>query len=137
MEADLIARLLDVAGVTALVGSRVYVKPPQDATYPLIRIQRIGSEHAHEMEGAAGICQALTQIDCIGRQVKDVKTLVEQVRQAIQGFKGTQGSTTFRSILLTDQRDLDEPDQQGGETGHFRTVMDFTITYVESIPSFA
>jgi hypothetical protein len=34
--------LRDQAEVTALVGSRVYTSLPQDKTYPLVRLQRIG-----------------------------------------------------------------------------------------------
>ena len=137
MEADLIARLKSVAGVSNLVGTRVFGHVQQGEGYPLARIQRIGSEHSHDMAGASGICKALVQIDCVSRIVKDAKDVAEAVRLAIQGWKGTQGDTNFRSILLTDQRDLDEPDQQGGETGHSRVVMDFTVTYQESVPSFA
>lgn len=137
MEADLIARLKAVAAVVALVAARVYVRVPQGAIYPLIRIQRISSDHAQDMEGASGICQALIQIDCISRTVTSAKDVAEEVRKALQGWKGTQGGTTFRSILLTDQRDLDEPDEQGGETGHYGVSMDFTVAYVESIPVFA
>lgn len=134
MEADLISRLEAVTGVTNLVSSRIYVMVPQNAIYPLIRMQRIGSDHNQEMNGSAGVVEAIVQIDCIGRKAKQAKDVAEQVRLALQGWKGSQGGTEFRSILLTDQRDLEEPDQQGGEFGHFRVSMDFTVTYQESIP---
>lgn len=137
MESDLIAKLKAVAAVAALVGTRVYVKVPQDTEYPLIRITRISSNSAQHTGGAAGICQAIVQIDCISRTVTSAKNVVEEVREAMMGWRGTQGDTVFRSILLTDRRDLDEPDEQGGELGHFGESMDFTITYQESIPSFA
>lgn len=137
MEADLIARLKAVTGVTDLVSTRVYGVVPQGATYPLIRLQRIGSEHHHHAGGAAGVVQALVQIDCIGRLMSEAKNVAEQVRLALQGWDGTQGDTTFQSVLLTDQRDLEESDQQGGELGHFGVSMDFTVTYQESIPSFS
>lgn len=136
MDEDLRSRLLAVAGVTNLVGQRVYFRVPQDATYPLIRMQLIGSNHHHDNDGAAGIAQALVQIDCIDQMVSDAKAVSRQVRLALQGFRGTQGDTNFRSILLSDQRDLDQPDVQGGETGHYGVSMDFTVTYVESIPAF-
>jgi hypothetical protein len=137
VEIDLIARLKAVAGVSALVSTRIYGgRVPQSAIYPLIRIQRIGSDHAQDTSGASGLCQALMQIDCFGKLVADAKSVAEQVRLALQGWRGTQGSTNFRSILLTDQRDLDEHDQQGGELGFYGVSMDFTVSFVESIPSF-
>lgn len=136
MERDLIARLKAVAGVSALAGTRVYVVVPQGSAYPLIRLQRITSDHAQATSGGAGLCQAIVQIDCIARLVADAKDLANEVRDALMGWSGTQGDTSFRSVLLMDQRDLDEPDQQGGETGHFGVSLDFKVSYVESIPSF-
>lgn len=136
MNVDLKDQLLSISEITNLVGQRVFFHVPQDTTYPLVRMQQIGGDHHHHTEGAAGLAQALMQIDCIGRLVADAKSVAEQVRLALQGWSGTQGSTTFQSVLLLDQRDLNEPDNQGGETGHYAVSMDFMVSYVESVPSF-
>lgn len=138
MESALRTRLLAVPGVASLVGSSgVHVgNVPQGSSYPRIRLQRISTDHAHCQEGGAGIATAITQVDCHARTAKRAKQAADAVRTAVQGWKGASGSVDFRSILLDGERDQFEPDQKGGEQGHYTVQVDLQIHFVESIPTY-
>jgi hypothetical protein len=62
-------RLLSTAGVTALVGTRVYqLKLPQRPTLPAIRVQLINSTEPYHLRGGSAWHQVLIQTDAVAEE---------------------------------------------------------------------
>ena len=63
------ARILALAAVTALVGTRVYMqRVPQSPVYPLVRVQFIDDQSPYHLRGPVGTTTARVQVDAIARE---------------------------------------------------------------------
>lgn len=124
------ARLAAVAGVSSLVGSRIYpVKAPQNATFPLVVYQRISGERDDPLADASGLCSARIQISChaSGTNPYDgVKALASQVRQALQKARGTFGGVVVDDITIETDQDIYDP-----QTEDFFVAIDVIVWHRE------
>lgn len=125
MEADLIARLLATAGVTALVSTRInWSRRPQGSALPAIVLHRIdGAPDVHH-GGASGLVVSRVQADCWGVSYGSAKAVARAIETAITAQTFTQGATRFDLILIDSERD-DTSDQS--DTPLFRTSLDLMI----------
>lgn len=102
----LYARLTSFGGLSALVGSRIYPNIiPQNSTYPCIIYGRVAAEHFHCMEGSSGLVAETYQIDIFATSKSSAEAIAEQVRLALQGYRGTSAGVAVNGVLLTDTRD--------------------------------
>lgn len=89
------ARILDIAAVTALVGSRVYSNVfPQSPTWPAVRVQDIGQNEDLHLRGAVGVIRGLVQVDVVSGVRSGVSALSEAktVMALIHGDGGGSGA---------------------------------------------
>jgi hypothetical protein len=137
LEGDLRTYLLTKTGVTNLVTTTgVYVgRIPRAARYPVIGISRVSGGHEHVLSGAAGYATPRIQLDVWSTSMVTTLAVAEAVRQVMQGFKGTMGSTTVSSVVLENEIDLTEEPDDGSDLGIEHRVLDYFIRYTESIPS--
>lgn len=108
--------LLNVSGVTALAGPRVYaVEAPQSTTAPFVVWQRITSsvERTHDGNDSQDI---LVQVSCYATTFAATCALRDAVRTAMDAGDAT-GRTLFR-----DTRDSKEQ-----ERNLFRSDIDFDV----------
>lgn len=123
--------LTENAGVTALVGTRVYpVIAPQAATLPLIVYTLISGQQEESHSGASGLARPRYQFDCYAETITAAFALGEAVRLAIHGFAGTlggAGGVTCGGILFAGKRVLYEP-----ETKIHRVSIDYFIWHEEA-----
>jgi hypothetical protein len=123
------ARLLDIAGVTALVGQRVYCgSRPQAGALPDIVINRISGAPIYTDDGESGLASARIGIDCWGPTYGSAKLSARAVIAALSAFVGEQSGVVFQNTLLDAGRDFREG---GGNAPEylFRTNLDFIVWF--------
>ena len=127
MEEALIARLLGIAAVSGMVGTRVYPgSRPQGSALPAVVLNRISGGPLYADDGEAGLEQARIQVDCWAASYAGAKLLARAVKASLSAFEGTVGETTFQLIELDIEQDLREG---GGDAVDypFRTALDFLV----------
>ena len=124
--------------VTNLVGTRIYPRhlPRDNTTYPVLTHQLISNNHLHVIGSAAGQSTARVQVDCWGLKLADVETLAEAVRGILQGYSGKMGTVDVGFVMLVNDMDMHESPKDASEQWLYRRVMDFTVKYGESVPTF-
>ena len=109
IEAALYSRLSGFAGVSDLVGTRIYpLAAPDDAIYPLIRYQRVQATRLESLAGPSGLSAVRFQIDAFGQGdegYRDAGDVAEQIRLALDGFGGTVAGVVIQSTTLLNERD--------------------------------
>lgn len=125
VEEVLYARLTGFAGLTALVGEKVYPnRIEQGVANPSLSYLRISSVRESAMSKDIGIVQARFQFDIWADNYSDSVAVKEQVRLALQRWDD---GDVIIEVFLEDQSDLYEDD-----TRTHRVRMDFRVIYRES-----
>jgi uncharacterized protein DUF3168 len=121
LQGAIVTRLKGFAGLTALVGNRVYDNVPQAATFPYVSW---GPEQAisDDADCITGFSVTI-QIDAWSRAVglPEVKQIAEQVRLALHNYDLTLTANALVSIDHSQTRTLRDPD---GLTNH--ALIEFT-----------
>jgi len=106
IEEALRARLLAVAGVTALVSTRVYpVVMPQDPTFPCVTYQRLGEVRHLRMGAPAPLNDVVFQVDAWAEGFQACKTLAAAIRTALDAVSWTAGAETVQVAYLQTEED--------------------------------
>lgn len=135
-KSDLYNFLKNNAGLTALVGDRIYpIAAAVNASFPYLTVRRIRSEHDHHMANASGLNKQGIEINCFDADPLTLEAVSEALRNLLDGYRGTIGSTTVRSIHLIDEEDDWIPPTDSGPAGAFVTSMEFRVTHLESVPT--
>ena len=126
IETDIRARLLADAGVSAIVGTRIYaVILPQDPTYPAASYQRISGPRMQELAGATDRAMARIQIDSWAVTYAGAQSLAAAIRESLNGFIGT--LTTHHAVIRLDN----ERDWYESEAGVYRVIQDYTCNHTD------
>jgi len=130
MRVELVIKgLLDAAaGVTALVGSRMYaINRPEGDALPAVVWNQISDVPHPVLNQSAGpeVMVARMQINCISDTPEDVKALLEQIRLALHLQSGTINGVQTISILQA----TTGPDSYDRVTNTYAQPVDFMITY--------
>lgn len=97
--------------------------------------ERLSGGHDHTLSAAAGSAIPRFRIHCWGSTDTGVDALAEALRNVMQGFSGTMGSTTVQSVILEDEFDEYEDPEDGSDNGVFGIAHDYQIRYAESLPT--
>jgi hypothetical protein len=116
IEAALVDVLENHAGLSALVGSRIYALIlPQNTAYPGIAYQRISAERVSLMSSDTTMAVARFQLSIWDETYAGAIAVREQVRSALQRYTGTNAGTEIVDCYLITENDLhDENDQVYG-----------------------
>lgn len=126
MEEDLRARLLEDAGLTALVSDRIaWLDRPQGDALPALILQLITSGRSYTFKGATRLAGDRVQFDCWGRSYLEARALACSVIAAVEP-EATQGGTRFSRSFLGSDRSF-EPETLPGGIKVFRVSMDFIV----------
>lgn len=137
------ARLLEIAAVTALVGSRIWlVMNPQSPVHPSVRVQVITDRRAHHLRGPNGLREASVQVDGYVRtqagadayaQAVSLATAIEgdglgEVASGLDGWIGAVGSSAvvIRDCLRTMRYG---PRYDPDELQTLTVTQEFRVTY--------
>lgn len=118
------ARLLSLAAVTALVGTRIYLQQlPQSPTYPCVRVSLVSELSDYHLRAESAFRDARVQVDAFARGTStDPYALATTVAEAIHGngsgsglsgYVGSIGSPAFYldAVMRIDRRTQYDPDE--------------------------
>jgi len=93
IEASILTKLLAAAGVTALVGQRIYYigRIPEDVTLPFVTLQMIEDIPVHSHGGYSGMRKARIQINSFDDSYTGAHSLAEAIFDALDSYVGTVG----------------------------------------------
>lgn len=124
------AALLNVAGITSIVSTRVALtRLPENTVYPALVYEVISGMPLLPITANAGgsLMRTRMQITALSRTILDVKNILEQVRLAMNYQSGLIASVQVLSVIP----DMVGPDQKNDESAVFMQSRDFLITYYE------
>lgn len=126
LEEGLVTYLKTVAGLTALISTRIYAFAiPQEATLPCVTYQRISTPRypSHDTSGASGnLSRPRVQFDAWATTYSSAKAITDQLRAALNGKKGSTGGVTLQGALVVEEAPTYEP-----ETKLYRSRSDYFI----------
>lgn len=133
--------LLDQSALTALVGTRIYQsRVPKGDTplqnFPAIVYRRMTGGHEHDLDGSAGVARARFQVTVVGTDAIAVDDICEQLRQAMQGFRGQFDTTRVTCVTLNDEVDDYIESTIGDDVGFYLTMLVYTVSHIETKPTF-
>jgi len=130
VEEGLVAELRDDAGVTAIVGTRIYPEaiPQKDGTMPAIVYQRLISLRDRELAGTTDLINVRVRVDCWDTSYSGCKALADAVRLALNDERVALGSFVVQDVFLDTEGDLSEFD---GDDSDYRVSQEYEISYVE------
>lgn len=99
LEAGLVSHLMADSDVTDVIGTRLYpLRVPQDVALPASAYQVISDSEEHSHDGPSGLVSARLQFTHHGATYEAAKEAAAAVRESIDGFSGTMGSTTVDGV---------------------------------------
>ena len=128
IEEALYAKLIATAGVTALVGTRIYPASSAQATDPALNYltyARVGGQPYHTHDGPAGLRWARMSFMAHSPSYATAKAIAAAVLAALDGFKGTVGSVEIQAILS----EMDMIDDYDPETRQQLVITDLMTAY--------
>lgn len=132
IEEGLTTLFLSTAGITNLVGTRVYgMRIKQGSTFPCITKQRISTPRlaTHDTSGSSGVlAHPRFQIDAWGISEATVKAVADAIRTALNGWTGSLGSgaISIQAALISEEAADYDP-----QTDLYRSRSDFIIWQLE------
>ena len=141
--ADVRTYLLTKSAVTTVVGTRIYpgFVPQKISTYPLVVYSVVSSIAKDLLTGGAGWAETRIQLDVYATTAVARDSLVEILRDELQGFpttsSKTMGSSTVTAVVYLNSLDLYEPPQDNSDTGLFRNSTDYWFRHSQAVPTYA
>jgi len=127
LETVLQTRLTTFAGLTPLVGTRVYpLKLPQTPTMPSVTYQRIDGPRESGIAGEHGMAHPRIQVDSWASTYGGAKAVAEQVRAALQRWSDATTTPAILDSFIAGDVDIYESDVELN-----RVSMDFIIWHRE------
>ena len=125
VEADLYTRLTTHAGLSALLGTRVYpVHVDQAAARPFMRYQRISRVGVRSINGPSGLVDARFQFDVWADDFDGARAVAVQLRAALDGYTGG----GIDDAICETELDLYDADT---DPQLYRVTTDYIITHQE------
>lgn len=134
MVSDLVARLRAFAGLSALVGTRI--RPHvlgQGETYPAVTYYVTSQVDADHLRGPGGLPATEMTFDCYASTYGQAEAVADQIRLALDGYRGLMGSTRVQMALVVDARGegYDWPDD-ASQSGYYRAGVDVRIVWEQT-----
>ncbi len=122
------------AGLTALVGKRIYPDSlPQSSKYPAISYQQVSETEVDTFNQPATIIGPIYQFNCWADTRAEAKAVAKQLRLAFKnlvGVIGGGGGVTIAGVEKINQLDNIEKDADG-QVITYNTIADYQIWYQE------
>ena len=120
-------KLVNVAGVSALVSTRVYSSElPQKPTYPAVIYERVDSQRDYTLSGPSGFVTSTFQLRAYAETYGGAKTLAVKIRQSINGMEGTILGVRLLGVFLQSESDEFDDELQNNSV-----LLDYTINHDE------
>jgi hypothetical protein len=124
-----LAAILDAdAGVTALVGTKVYgCTAPEDEAPPMLIYAKQSAEREPYLDEGTHIVRARLLVLCVALTYTSLKDLGEAVRLALRGKAGTYGGVLVEGTELSEEG----PDEYEPGLKEFAQSFVYTVTFAE------
>lgn len=101
---------------------------PQETSYPAVAVTRTSGSVDRGLGGEVIMGRGTFRIDVYGRNFDSMFEVSEQIRAALDGYRGLMLSTSIMNCQLRDVSDFSEED---GDRKLRHLVHDFSIVYSE------
>ncbi len=135
IEETIFSRLSTFAGITALVGAppncRVYPHDlaPENATFPYVTYTLISAPREIAMGSDPGLVRSRWQFDAWDLDPDGARNLAEQLRLALERWRGVGSGTTVQDTFIDNQ--LNSPPALIDSRPAYRRITDAMIHYTE------
>jgi len=137
LRASLVTYLNTKGGLTGLVSSRIrWHQAEQSDALPYVILHQIDETHPHHMKAASGKAIARIQFDCVAASPLSATNVGEQIRLALDGYRGVMGSVFVSMCHLDTIRDEVTTPIDGAHSGRYAVQLDFQIGWTVSVPTF-
>lgn len=135
---DVRTYLLTLASITSVVGTRIFPNkiPQKNDSWPCIVYQVISQNPGHTLAGSAEYAGTRIQFDVYSETAIVRDSLTEAIRNAMQGYRGTMGSSTVSSVVYKNSTDLYEPPADNSDVGLYRNSADYWFRHNHAAPTF-
>jgi hypothetical protein len=143
---NLHAYLAARAGLTGIVGTRIYrdrlPAASKRTNYPALLFRRVGGPATYYQGGETATGTVRVEFTALAETDSEVDRVVEALRDAMSGFRGTFGTGETATTVLLVSRTGDTVDTpyepiDGTDSPIFSTSVDYEIHYRQSKPTFA
>lgn len=105
-EAAVRNRLVTTAGVSALIGSRVYpVIAPATAALPFVTWRRIAVTRTQALSGPIGLPTVSLSLDIFAETYESARDIADECRKSLDGWGGTFDNTEVANVSLDNESD--------------------------------
>jgi len=128
IEEALVTYLTAHTGVKNIIGKRLYAfHAPANVTFPFITYQRVSTERflSHD-EPVNDLATIRVQFDIFATTYAGALALLDELRDAMQGYQGTMSSMVVQAVLPALEQHLDMPDMD-----YYRVTIDYRISHTE------
>jgi hypothetical protein len=133
IEEGIVYLLKNNAGVSALVGTRVYAqKLPQTPTTPALTYQLITPRSLISHQGMSGTAYPRYQITGWDTTEAGISALMKAVRICMSCYKGTVGAAP-NTVVIQASLPVGGYETYEPETGLFMRALDFEIWHAEAL----
>lgn len=133
LEEAVYSRLNGNAGVSAIVGTRIYPeKIPQEATLPAVAYARISARRARSHSGPGGLARPRIQVTCVAASYSEAKALAAATRKALDGI-GVGGPVTVGGVEVHGSWLDTDADEYGDAEGLHSVRQDFVFWCRETV----
>jgi len=130
IEQAILTELNTTAGLTALVGQRIYyTKAPQDVLEPYIVFIKVSSIRNHSYTGSSHFAESRFQFSIYSTTYAETKTIAKQLQTILEctsGNIGTAPGVDVGAIYYDNETDLFEP-----ETRLYHLACDYLILHYD------
>lgn len=100
-------------------GTRIYPILPQGVTFPAILYTRLSTERQQALDSNVGVTEVMVSVDCVAETYSAVKSLADEVRTILHGYRGAWSTLVCRNVVLEDESGYYE--QDGDRVTHWVT----------------
>jgi len=124
LESKLVAYLLNHAGLTALIGNRLYpLMMPEGTALPAVVYQRVSGMREYQFGAYSGMERPRISFSCWGENYGQAKQVASELKTAMQAK--TDSDPTITAFVVTETDDFDT------DTGYYRVIVDFMVWHNE------
>jgi hypothetical protein len=137
MERGLHAFLSSFPTITDAVENRIYPQkaPQQGRDFPQLTYSRVNTERDQTLDGRDNLSSARMEISAWALRQAEAADLAEDIRQIMDGFKGTweaeEQDFTIDGVFLDDQRDNYHPPHNADDVGVYSVTLEFSVWFRE------
>lgn len=100
---------------------------PSGTKLPAITFFKVSGPRDYTQEGPSGLVSARFQVTSWGNTYTESKQLSEQVRFALDGYRGSLNDARIDGVMILNEIDDNEP-----VPSIYKTFMDFRVNYAEA-----